>query len=253
MDNIPASQSYLESLTTRELIILADTHGIDIPPGLDRVFIIEELQELTAFQLDFQMDIDLDVELKEESSEEPHGKFPESVVLPKQYNITFIETLVRDPLWVYIYWEVKGADRELFEKAPDFNGYFLRIVSINTSAANTSANPEEVFTVPIEPEDNARYLGFPPAEDHNDTDKETEEILARVGQRSFKIELYAKKGKENNFLSASEVFTLPSLPPRSEKKALDKYPLIKMSGIEDFNIIRNADRDARIKRGANTA
>ena len=248
MDNIPVSQSYLESLTTKELLILADTHGIDIPPDLDRVFIIEELQELTAFQLEINLDVN------EELIEEPQGKTTESVVLPKQYNITYLETLVRDPLWVYVYWEVKVSDRDFFEKSPDFNGYFLKVVSINIHANQNFAGPVEVFTVSIEPEDNARYLGFPPAEENTkENTEENEELLSRVGQRSFRIELYAKKGKEDNFLAASDTFTLPSLPPRAEKKVLEKYPLIKMSGIENFNVIRNADRDARIKRGGNTA
>ena len=241
MDNIPISQSYLESLTTRELIILADTHGIDIPPDLDRLFIIEELQELTAFQL--HMNLDVAVDLNEESSEQAQSKTLESVILPKQYNITFLETLVRDPLWVYVYWEVKGADRDIFEKALDFNGYFLKVVS----------DQVEVFTVTVEPEDNARYLGFPPPEENTEEKDEAEGFLYRIGQRSFRIELYAKKGKEDHFLASSEVFTLPALPPRSEKKVLEKYPLIKMSSIEDFNIIRNSDRDVRIKRSVNSA
>ena len=34
---------YLESLSTGELIDLAVKNGLDIPPGLERVFIIEEL------------------------------------------------------------------------------------------------------------------------------------------------------------------------------------------------------------------
>ena len=36
-------KAFLKSLTTRELQKLADSAGIDIPPDLDRIFIIREL------------------------------------------------------------------------------------------------------------------------------------------------------------------------------------------------------------------
>ena len=248
MNSIPASQIYLESLTTRELIKLADAHSIDIPPDLDRVFIIEELLELAAYHA---MDV---LDIYDELIQEPQGKFPESAALPKQYNITFIETLVRDPLWVYAYWEVKGSDREVFEKASDFNGYFLNVIPGKGLGCRNSGGvdifPDKAFTVAIEPEDNARYLGFPPADEKSETD----EFLSGVRQRCYRIELYAKKGEEAHFLAASEPFKLPALSPRAEKKEiLEKFPLIRMSGIEVFNIIRSADREARIKRGGNFA
>jgi len=43
--DVPVSRTWLESLSTAELIKLADSFGIDIPHGLERIFIIEELLE----------------------------------------------------------------------------------------------------------------------------------------------------------------------------------------------------------------
>ena len=255
MDGIPASQNYLESLTTTELIKLADSHGVDIPPDLDRSFIIEELRDLTSFLIEMEFDLEHSEELIEES----HGKILQSAVLPKQYNITFLEVLVRDPLWVYAYWEIKRTDRELFEKAPDFTGYFLKIIS----------NSHDFFSIPVEPSDNARYLSFVQEENQKENQKENMEdnqeenidqdndendsLLSRQGQGDFRIELYAKKGQNNIFLAASNSFTLPFLAPRSINKAMEKHPLIKLSGIEDINIIRKADREVRNKRSGNPA
>ncbi|MDR1147291.1 MAG: hypothetical protein LBK66_01525, partial [Spirochaetaceae bacterium] len=45
MDGCRMIRRYLESLTTRELAALADKAGIDIPPELDRIFIIEAILE----------------------------------------------------------------------------------------------------------------------------------------------------------------------------------------------------------------
>ena len=220
MDNVPLSQAYLESLTTQDLIKLADVHGVDIPPDLDRIFIIEELLDLTSGDLD-----DDDVVIVES-----HSKMSESVILPKQYNITFIDLFVRDPLWVYIFWEIKGSDREVFEKAADFEGYSLKVSPWNRVA------PDEIFTVPLEPEDNARYLGFPPAEGEN------------CRNRSYKIELLALRGGNGILLADSGSFKLPSLSPRKEKQEdSENFPLIFLSGIKDLNILRNEDRKIRNK------
>ena len=45
MDNNMLSRPYLESLTSAQLFELAEQYGIDIPPDLNRRFIIGELLE----------------------------------------------------------------------------------------------------------------------------------------------------------------------------------------------------------------
>ncbi|MDR0312428.1 MAG: DUF4912 domain-containing protein [Treponema sp.] len=226
MDSYPLTRPYLESLTSAELVKWADQYGVDIPPDLDRIFIIEELLSIVSSE----------VETEEETVEEPPKKFPVSVVLPKQYNITFLEVLIRDPLWAFAFWEVKSSDKEIFEKALDFNGYFLKVCPWG---------PHEAFTVPLMPEDSALYLGFPPAgENENGQD------------RQFKIELYAERGGEEIMLAATDPFRLPCLCPRIDKLEdhwYKKYPLIQLSGIDDFHIIRNGDRQLRSKRHGDSA
>ncbi|MCL2477927.1 MAG: DUF4912 domain-containing protein [Treponema sp.] len=217
----------METLTTSELVKLADVHGVDIPLGLDRIFIIEELLELAAF----------DMEIDEEYTEEPQSRLIESASLPKKYNITYLEVLVRDPLWVYVYWEVKGADREVFDRALDFNGYFLKVSPWGRTA------PDEIFTVPLNSDDNARYLGFPPAEDNT-------EIL----HRSYRVELFAERGGDEILLAASNPFKLPILSPRIDRKEKDdNSPLINLSGIKNLHILRNGDREFRTKKNGSTS
>jgi hypothetical protein len=231
MDNVPITRPYLESLTTAELIKWADLYGVDIPSGLDRIFIIEELLQIVSSE----------VETEDEHIEEPSKKFPVSVVLPKQYNITFLEVLIRDPLWAFVFWEVKSSDKEVFEKAPDFNGYFLKVCPQGSNAAH------EAFTVPLMPEDSAWYLGFPPAEEND---------KGQAEDRHFKIELYAERAGEEIMLAATDTFRLPCLCPRIEKLedyGYNKYPLIQLSGIDNFRIMRNGDRRLRNKRHGDSA
>jgi hypothetical protein len=232
----------LESLTSAELVKLADFYGLDIPPGLDRLFIIEELLEIAP-----------DGEGREEQGPTDCERgslvmdtgFLESVPLPKQYNITFIEVMVRDPLWAFVFWEIKAFDRETFEKAPDFGGYYLKVSPWEVRGNVPQA--EGVFTVPVEPGDSARYLGFSPNGEAED---------GRKNRR--KVELCLKRGAGEFVLAVSDPFRLPSLPmlparPGQEETCKRyKNPLVRLSGCGDFHILRNPDRFPRSKTSGNS-
>ena len=189
--------SYLESLATGELAALADLYGIDIPPELERTIIIEEL-------LDIKFRFELDEDLEEAVMLEPAH-------LPKQYNITFINTLIRDPLWVFVFWEVRAAEKEIHEKAADFGGYFLRAKGIHDDIS---------FTIPVGILDNSWYLGFPPE-----------------GGRYF-VEICAQRGDGDVILGTSKAFTLPPLFSRPQEGAIAN-PLLLLSGLGDLDIFQN--------------
>jgi hypothetical protein len=234
------SRAFLESLSTGELIRLADQHGIDIPPELDRIFIMEELLDAA--------------EEEETGEEEPLAgvlsgpAFLEPVPLPKQYNINFIEVMIRDPLWIFVFWEVKGADREFYEKSPDFAGYFLRILPRGNGERR--ADREGAFTVPIGPEDNARYLGFPPPWNEEAGEREGLSFGKSEGIR-YTVELGVYRGEEEIGLVFSQPFGFPRLleAPRRIKNSGEIYknPLAKLSGIEDFPVLHSKDRISRPK------
>jgi hypothetical protein len=265
MDHARLVRPYLDSLTTRELARIADNCGIDIPPHLERVFIIEEL---------------LDYARAEEEPEGEDGGLAEipdcleTAPIPRQYNITFIDVLVRDPLWAFVFWEIKEHDREIFERDPEFSGYYLRILSLGEDYCVLK---DWSFTVQVDSNDTARYLGFsdyPPG----------------GGQGGyFRIDLYAGFGARSEALAVSRVFGLPKLPERvtpaggaaelaetgeaagalTEAGALTAgsgdaaggalagggttsagtpespvSSLALLSGLRDFRILRNADRQS---------
>ena len=229
------TRSYLETLTTGDLIRMADSMGVDIPLDLDRIFIIEELLELDAADSDDSGDPAL-VDMKD-------TVFVESAPLPKQYNITFIEMMIRDPLWAFVFWEIKAQEKEQFEKAPDFDGYYLKVVPSNKSAKPSP--PEGVFTIPVKPEDTAWYLGL--SEDGSS-------FPERGRQSQFTVELCVSIDEEETVLAVSNPVTLPELPEVSagaEKNGgASENPLIRLSGYGDFHILRRNERLLRAKRGA---
>jgi len=228
------SRSHLESLTTPELIKLADSSGIDIPPGLDRIFIIEELLDF------FTMD---EEEIPNESDLQDIVLL-ESAPLPKQYNITFIEVMIRDPLWAFVFWEVKSQDKEQFEKLDTFDGYYLKVSPIPFI-------PEGVFTVPLGNNDTTRYISFNPDISPGSNTGSNPKTL---DQSRYKVELCAGIDGEETILAASDPVILPGLPEHpteSDKKLMEgalSNPLNRLSGYGDFSVIRKNERLFRIKR-----
>ncbi|HCC36132.1 MAG TPA: DUF4912 domain-containing protein [Treponema sp.] len=221
MDDTSLTRVYLEGQSTGELLRLADRFGIDIPFGLERVFVIEALLE-TGFENEGEFEAEDDVS----------SDFLEAAALPKQYNISFIEVIIRDPLWAFVLWELKSHDREVYEKAHDFDGYCLRM----TPALSKGNSSGETFTVMVGVNDTAWYLGFPLAENW------------------YKVELCVRRrGGELLPLIVSRPFRLPRLlePLNHDAKLPGDFrnicdnPLAVLSGANDFPVIRNADRHIR--------
>jgi hypothetical protein len=219
-------RSFLESLTTAELVRLADGAGIDVPPGLERIVIIRELLET----------LDDVVEGAEEkpfcSGEEK--RLPASTApLPRHYNISYVNVLVRDPLWAFAFWEINVHDREVCEKAGDFCGYCLRVEPESRPAgprAKVAGN--SAFTVQVGAGDSAWYLGFSPS------------------GGTFRVELAAIRREKSVILAVSEPFTLSNLhePLGNRYSKASHNPLLRLSGIDEFKILRNTSRLSRLPK-----
>jgi len=163
------------------------------------------------------------------------------VTLPKCYNISFVETLVRDPLWTFVFWEIRKQDRDLHENSVHFDGYRLRVVPLKEPGFQPDMAAS--FTVTVGKNDCGWYLGFPPN-----------------GWRWYKIELCAAHKAECAVLAGSRPFFLPRLiQPRLENtsmvlnkdeeiQSLYRNPLAQLSGIDNFLLYRGIDRQSRTLR-----
>jgi hypothetical protein len=232
MDDYHISRSYLEGLTTGELTALAEGRGIDILPGLERGFIIEEILE--AFFDTFMND---DFGEQTAALEEKH--FLEPVPLPKQYNITYIDIIIRDPLWVYAFWEIKSSDREMLEGNAGFQGYYLEVSPLG------KCGDGESFTVSVGTSDFAWYLGFSPESITGGRGK------TNTGNCRFRVELYARLGETQELLAVSRSFSMPSLLGAPEIFR-EQNQLRRLSGIEELPILRSGERTPRpVRRSEN--
>ncbi|MDR2181157.1 MAG: DUF4912 domain-containing protein [Treponema sp.] len=134
-----ALKSRLEGMTDRELFKMADRFGIDLPPDLDRIFIIRELLESAE---------------DDAPDEDPLREQPMTAgSLPRYYNITFIEALPRDPRWVFVFWEIKPQDRQRLANS-EIESYYLKTLELGEKN-------RESLRVPIGVEDTSWYLAFP--------------------------------------------------------------------------------------------
>jgi len=236
MEGFPLTRVYLESLATGDLLAIADKLRIDIPDNPDRIFIIEEL---------------LDFSSREEGSpfisKEPELNdliLTESVPLPKQYNITFIDVMIRDPLWAFVFWEIKASEKEEFEKDENFDGYYLKISRLDEK--NSGSGNDGLFIVPVKSEDTAWYLSLSPAFEADSSWSDNSQ---------FKVEFCASVGGIETALAVSKAVKLPYLPElpsiagKHDASSAWGNELICLSGYTDFHVLRRNERQLRVKKG----
>jgi hypothetical protein len=229
MDDYYTSRSYLESLSTAELTALAESKGIDIPPELERNFIIGEILEAVADAFPPNAFSNADSSPAEKTAVQERKGFSGPVLLPKQYNITFIEIIVRDPLWVYAFWEIRNSDREILENNAAFQGYCLKVSPLGKCAG------KEPFVVAVGNSDLAWYLGFSPENIAGGA------VKANTRNCRFRVELYARLGESRELLAASRPFSMPRLLD-APGIAGEKNQLRRLSGMEELPILRSGER-----------
>jgi len=218
----PVTRHWLECQSTEQLIKLADSYGIDIPPELERIFIIEELLEAGNVE---EQEISDDIEVSH--------SYSETVQLPKQYNISYIDVIIRDPLWVFAFWEIKKHDRESYESAENFNGYCLRVIPLDKNGKENKQN-ENTFTVSIDAEDFCRYIGIV---EHSEQDS-----------NCYVIQLCVNKDDNLTTIVSSQPFYLPKPYNNDIIANMSLNPLIRLSGVRELAVIKNTDRQSAVKR-----
>jgi hypothetical protein len=225
--------SYLERLSTFELKDLAEHFNIALPDGLERIFIIDDLLEYAPCLTLYRNGREL---RQSENSmfKEDEGQGFEPADLPQQYNITYVEAIIRDPLWVYVFWEIRTADRRHFEKLGDFNGYFLQV---SVAKCPKGAPRSALFSVQVNGGDSEYYLNFPP-------EGPCRKMCAINAEAAFKIELYASVRERKVILAESFPFMLPKMlnNPGNYEAELQDNGLLRLSGIDELPVIRNGER-----------
>ncbi len=139
------SQSYLESVSTDELLQLAELYGLFVPSGLNRSFIIRELLDID----------DYNYTGTDKSAEADTEKYCISTGLPASYNSTEISVIIRDPMWLFVFWDFCKAEFEELTKNEKFDSFVLRVLLF---AEGERTAPYDYYDVDIKKTDRSRYI-----------------------------------------------------------------------------------------------
>lgn len=205
MDTSVVSRVYLETLSTADLIALADEYGIDIPENLNRRFIIGELLEAAE-------------EINDSNSEEMQevDEIPSSFTLPLSYNETVINVLLRNPVWCYVYWDIRNAEKEALAKSSSFSSIVLKI---SFFSEEDNVKPIESFDISVSLSDRDQY------------------VLLPITEHSFRIDLYAEfKNQPPKCLAKSRTVLISKDCPEISSELLDEHSseIMKLSGYPEL-------------------
>ena len=153
MENKVLSKQELESMSTSDLISLADEYGIEIPDNLNRRFIIEELLE-TSEELFNNFNL---AENEEVKIDETENAFPNE--LPTSYNDTEINLTMRNPEWIFVFWDISETDLAKLQSSDNFKNLFLHIAFYDSF--DEDEKPLDSIEIKINLETREQYVFIP--------------------------------------------------------------------------------------------
>lgn len=203
------SRQQLESMTTADLIVLGDKYGIEIPDNLNRTLIIGEILEAEE---------ELKTPEKSSSVQITKDDTPVPDELPETYNNTYIDAIIRNPAWLFAFWDVKESDVSEMNARRDFDSVFLHISFFDAPNNEEPSDSIDIVT---------------------DLDTKEQSILLPSGKRWLKIDLAVSyKGKLPEVLCSSRMITLPSeredIQNLQPGKKTDYPSLVQLSGMKQI-------------------
>lgn len=135
------TKSYLQTLSTDDLLQLADQYGLFLSADLTRRLLIGEL-------------LDLDDELTDDETAADTVSVP-CIKLPVTYNVTDIRVILKDPIWFFVFWDFHQHLFNGLIHAKDFSSFFLRVHSLDPADKLKSI---DYFDIQIPVEDRKRYV-----------------------------------------------------------------------------------------------
>ena len=205
MDDEVITRAYLETLSFSDLKKLADEYGVDVPEDLDRRFLLCELLEIAEenrHDKDAAMIISFDNGVNQGTN------------LPEGYNETHISCVLRNPVWLFVFWDISDTDLNMLKSLPDYS-LALRVCILSS---NDDLSPQEVLEIEIPNGANEQY------------------VLIPAGKNFLRIELVYFSGSNREVLAFSPVISIPKSSTYIENYqpgVKNDFPeIMKLSGIE---------------------
>ncbi|MDR3284878.1 MAG: DUF4912 domain-containing protein [Treponema sp.] len=205
MSNQILPRSQLEAMISADLLALADEYGIDVPENLNRRFIIAGLLEAMQEQYGENPGV---AALAEAANRGP----PE---LPKTYNETVIAAILRNPVWLYIYWDISAVDLAIIRSSRRRQG-LLTITMLDGGGKPLSGDS---FAIPLSIDSREQHVRVP------------------EGKRAVRVELAVNEEPEKRrVLAVLPKVPLPEntldFPSLVTKKNIP--PMLALSGFQEI-------------------
>ncbi len=141
------TRSYLETLSSTDLIALGDDYGIDIQENLTRRFVITEILDSIEGQEDLSPKAQQTVNA------------PEVLDMAFTYNENKITAVLRNPAWCYVTWDFNKEKLSEISESDSFEGFIVRIHYCKTKSTTDSS---ETFDVQIISNINEQFILLSP-------------------------------------------------------------------------------------------
>jgi len=194
-------KNQLQNLATSDLIDLANSLELFVPPNFSRISLISEILsmngELEALPYNILKILPLEDEMDD---------------LPTSYGMTEIRILLRDPMWLFAFWDINTNQLEQLLKTDPNVSIFLRVMSFKSEKDDTYYAFEDIN---VKQEERSIYI-------HTSINEEVTQV-ALMFKGAHKTELIAKsnfiymprKNIKNNLCvedsSVSEIIKLSGL------------------------------------------
>ena len=130
-----------------------------------------------------------------------------------------ITAVIRNPAWVYVYWDISSFDVEALQQNSAFNSLMLRLCFFERG---NEEKPLEVFDISVSLKDREQYI-----------------LLPRTAY-SLRVDLMTElKNQQPQMLAYSKTINLPQNLPEITTETLEQdiSPIMELSGFK--NLLKN--------------
>ena len=156
----------LHSFSYEQLIEISTRSSVTVTPGVDKetlINILIDAYEEDRVEREEMNNLAIQMESRKFSisqDEEIDLGMDDDLELPLRYNDSGITVLLRDPSWIFCYWDIEDKKLAEVEGTPGYDGLLLRIVELD-SCEYDEDNVLDFFDIPIKSMDFRRYVNLP--------------------------------------------------------------------------------------------
>ena len=214
----------LEALSYAALIRIAEQEGLEVPPDVDRILLVDLILEMEEEErLDHELANNGLIRVEQKKYDLTPSAAMEGekidIVLPESYPQTRISLMIRDPFWAFAYWDLKQTAGKSSKKDGNGDNLFLRVQRLGNQPQH-SAVVVEYFDIQVKMTDRSWYINIP----HQDS--------------RYRVELILHSRTGDNRLGVSNTVKIPhaAAAEASGGQAEENDAILLLSGIRELGI-----------------